>query len=83
MIKKFEIDIEKLGSEQISVLKAIHSAGEKHLQYYYSTMSVFKNPANRVKTHDTEYYEQVMPIVTNILRDYEHSQKTGDLKPGN
>ena len=64
---KFIIEIDKLKQQDISVLKAVKREGEKHLEYYYSTMNVFKNAQNRVKTFDTVYYEEVIPIINDIL----------------
>jgi hypothetical protein len=65
---KFKVDIEKLKTQNISVLKAVLREGERHLRYYYSTMSVFKHPESRVKTQDTVYYEEVVPIIVEILQ---------------
>jgi hypothetical protein len=69
--KKFIVDIEKLKTEDINRLRNLYKEGEKHLKYYYETMSAFKNPERRVKTYDTAYYEEVMPIVMSIIRNYE------------
>jgi hypothetical protein len=67
--RKFIVDVDKLRSEQISVLKAIYKEGTAHLDYYYRTMSAFSNPENRVKTFDTKYYEDVLPIIIDILKN--------------
>jgi len=67
MQEKFKIDVEGLRQEQISVLKAIYKEGTRHLHYYHSSMSCFKYPEKRVKTFDTKYYEDVLPIVIDIL----------------
>lgn len=69
--EKFKVNIEELQSMQVKVLKATYREGEKHLRYYYSTMSAFSNPQNRVKCHDTKYYEEVMPIIAKILKQHE------------
>jgi hypothetical protein len=67
--------IETLQGMQISILKAIYKEGEKLLKYYNTTMSVFKHPELRVKTHDTKYYEEVMPIIAKVLREHEQLKK--------
>jgi hypothetical protein len=69
--KQFVVDIEKLKAEDINRLKNLYKEGEKHLKYYNESMSVFKYPERRVKTYDTVYYEQVMPIIIDIIRNYE------------
>ncbi len=63
----FKIDVDKLKALNISVLKATYKEGEKHLRYFYGTMSVFKHPELRLKAHDTVYYEKVVPIIAEIL----------------
>lgn len=68
--EKFKVDVEKLRTLQVSVLKAIKTEGEKHLKYYHSTMSTFSHPALRIKTHDTRYYEEVIPIIVRILEEH-------------
>lgn len=74
--EKYKIPpIETFQEMQISVLKAKYKEGEKHLKYYYSTMSVFKYPEKRMKTFDTKYYEEVLPIIAKILREYEQLKK--------
>jgi len=72
--EKFKINIESLRSSQINVLKAIKKSGEAHLKYYHETMSAFKNPEKRMKCHDTKYFEEVLPIVNEILEEY-HNKK--------
>ncbi len=69
---KFAIDIDNLKQSQDMVLRAIYREGEKHLKYFASTMTAFKNPKNRVVTHDTVYYQEVMPIIIAILREREN-----------
>ncbi len=69
--EKFTVDIEKLRTEQISVLKATYREGERHLKYFASTMSAFAFPEKRVKTFDTKYYEEVMPVIARILKEHE------------
>lgn len=70
--KTFVVDKEKLKGEQLVVLRAIQKAGQKHLSYYHESMAAFQHPERRVKTFDTVYYEEVMPIVIDILRNYEN-----------
>lgn len=67
----FVVDVDKLKAEQISILKAVYKAGDKHMKYYYSTMNAFKHPELRVKTFDTQYYEQAMPEIAKILQEYD------------
>lgn len=67
----FNIDVDSITKEQIKILRAICEEGQNHLKYYHDTMSVFKNPQNRIKTFDTCYYERVMPSVIDIIRNYE------------
>jgi hypothetical protein len=73
MNEKFIVDAEKLSVEQTLVLKAIYREGERHLKYYTKTMDVFKNPSARLKCFDTTYYESVMPIIIQILRNREEN----------
>lgn len=68
--EKFKVNIDSLRATQISVLKAIKKSGEAHLKYYYGTMSAFKFPEKRMKCHDTKYFEEVLPIVDEILKEY-------------
>lgn len=72
--EKFKINIESLRAMQINVLKAIKKSGEAHLKYYYGTMSAFKNPEKRMKCHDTMYFEEVLPIVDGILKEYQNKK---------
>lgn len=74
--EKFKVDIDKLRGEQISILRKIYKDGTAHLKYYHSTMSAFKNPHLRIKTFDTVYYEEIMPEVAKILREYDQVKKT-------
>lgn len=69
MEEKFKVDIEKLRVEQISVLKAIYREGIKHISYYHKSMAAFRNPELRVKTFDTKYYEEVLPIIIDIFQN--------------
>ena len=68
MEEKFKVDVDALRAEQLSVLKAIYKEGMKHIQYYNDSMAAFKHPELRVKTFDTKYYEEVLPIIVEILR---------------
>lgn len=70
----FTVDLDRLRQEQVSVLKAIYRAGDRHMKYYHDTMSVFKFPERRIKTFDTCYYERVLPEIAKILREYEQQQ---------
>lgn len=70
MEEKFKVDVDALRAEQISVLKAIYKEGVKHLQYYHDSQAAFKHPELRVKTFDTKYYEEVLPIIIDILRNH-------------
>lgn len=69
--EKFKVNIEELQTQQLSVLKAIYREGDKHLKYFYGTMSAFKFPERRVKCFDTKYYEEVMPEIARILKQHE------------
>jgi hypothetical protein len=70
--EKFKIpEIETLKQEQIMVLKKINREGIRHLKYYHSTMDAFRFPELRVKTQDTVYYEEVLPIIAKILMEHE------------
>lgn len=71
---QFTVDINRLKQEQVSVLKAIYKAGDKHMKYFHSTMGAFKFPDRRMKTFDTCYYERVLPEIAKILREYEQRQ---------
>lgn len=73
--EKFKVDIDKLRTEQVSILRKIFKEGTAHLKYYHSTMHVFKFPDLRIKTFDTKYYEEVLPEVSKILREYDQSKK--------
>jgi hypothetical protein len=73
--EKFKVDIDKLRTEQISILRKIYKDGTAHLKYYHGTMSAFINPHLRIKTFDTKYYEDVLPEVSKILREYDQSKK--------
>ncbi len=72
---RFKVDVEKLRSMQVQSLKTIKRIGEKHMKIFHKTMSAFKHPENRLKCHDTAYYEKVLPIVNEILRDYSNIKK--------
>lgn len=74
--EKFKVDIEKLQGEQITILRKIHKDGTNHMKYYHGTMSAFQNPHLRVKTFDTKYYEEVLPEVARILRDFDQTKKS-------
>jgi mannitol/fructose-specific phosphotransferase system IIA component (Ntr-type) len=67
MQDKHNVPVDKLKDVPVPLLKAIRKAGEKHLAYYSKTMSVFKHPEKRVKAFDTKYYEEVLPIIKEIL----------------
>lgn len=69
--EKFKVDIDKLRTEQLSVIKSIKREGVAHMSYWYKTMSVFKFPERRVKCYDTMYYEQVLPEVDKILEEFD------------
>lgn len=73
--EKFSVDIDKLRTEQISVLRAIYREGTKHLKYFSETMKAFAHPENRVKTFDTKYYEEVMPEIARILKQHEQIKR--------
>lgn len=73
--EKFKVDIDKLKSEQVSIIRKIYKDGTAHLKYFHSTMNVFQFPNLRVKTFDTQYYEEVLPEVARILREYDQSKK--------
>jgi hypothetical protein len=73
--EKFKVDIDKLRTEQISILRKIFKDGTAHLKYYHSTMIVFQYPERRIKTFDTKYYEEVLPEVSRIIREYDQSKK--------
>lgn len=66
--KKYNIDLNKLHDTQISVLKRVEREGQKHLKYFYSTMDVFEFPDKRVKCHDTIWFEEVLPIIQDALK---------------
>ena len=69
---KFKIDIGSLRSLQISVLRNLKKVGDRHLEYYNSTMSAFKFPEKRMKCHDTVYYEAMLPEVNRILEEIDN-----------
>lgn len=69
MKKVYRVEVDQLKDLDIAIIKSVYREGDKHLKYYHNTMHAFKNPANRVKTFDTVYYEQVMPFVIDILRN--------------
>lgn len=71
----FEVDVEGLRREQISVLKAIKRVGERHMKYFHETMAAFKFPERRMKAFDTQYYERVLPEVNKILGEYNKLQQ--------
>lgn len=73
--EKFKIDIDKLPSMSVMVLKATLKTGREHLKNFQTTMSAFKFPEKRLKCHDTIYYETVVPIIENILVEYEKLKK--------
>ena len=73
--EKFAVDIDKLRTEQISVLKAIYREGQKHLKYFSATMSAFTYPEKRIKTFDTKYYEEVLPEIARILKQHEQLKR--------
>jgi hypothetical protein len=75
MVDKFEIDVEQLKQEQVSVLKSMKMEAEKHLNYFNSTMHAFSNSENRVKCFDTVYYEEVLPIIDKILNEHEFRKR--------
>lgn len=62
---------DQLTDLDVSVLRAIKREGEKHLQYFYSTMKHFQFPERRLKCFDTLTYERVLPKVERILREKE------------
>jgi|JI9StandDraft_1071089.scaffolds.fasta_scaffold00044_65 hypothetical protein len=62
------LKIEHLAEQQIKVLKAIKKEGEKHLKYFYETMKYFTYPERRLKCFDTNYYEEALPRIEEILR---------------
>lgn len=68
-MRLFKIEADKLKEVDIAIVKAIYREGTKHMKYFHSTMSIFKNPANRVKTHDTLYYEEILPYTIEILKN--------------
>lgn len=78
MTDKYIVDIDKLKQEHVSVLRAIQKEGLEHMKYYNSTMGAFSSPENRVKCHDTIYYEEVLPIIKNVLDEYERRQKKSE-----
>lgn len=67
------VDIDKLPEQHIKVLKAIKKEGERHLEYFYSTMKHFKFPEKRMKTFDTKYYEDALPFIDKILKEKENN----------
>jgi len=69
-VEKYKIDIENIHQEKISRLKQVQKAGYKHLDYYHNSMSVFEFPERRVKCYDTIWFEEVLPIVTKILKSH-------------
>lgn len=68
-------DINTLQDIDISILRKTFKEGEKHMKYYYSTMSAFSNPENRVKCFDTEYYERVLSEIAKLLTEYDKRPK--------
>jgi hypothetical protein len=69
MQERLNVPVEQLNEVPINLLKAIKKAGERHIAYYYKTMSMFKYPEKRIKTFDTEYYEKVLPLIKVILEN--------------
>lgn len=72
--EKYKINIDSLRATQINVLKAIKKSGEAHMKYYHSTMEAFRFPEKRMKCHDTKYFEEVLPIVDQILKEYKEKK---------
>lgn len=72
---KFKVDVDKLRNEQISILRKIYKDGTEHLKYYHGTMYIFQFPELRIKTFDTKYYEEVLPEIAKILREYDQAKK--------
>lgn len=68
---KFKIDLNNLHQEKLSRLKQVQKAGYKHLEYYNNTMAAFQFPERRIKCHDTIWFEEVLPIITKILKSHE------------
>lgn len=75
--EKFKIDISKIGELGIAVARRYKKIAEEHLLYYYKTMEVFSNPVARIKCHDTVYFEEILPIVNNIIAEHESRKSTG------
>lgn len=73
--KKFVVDVESLRGEQLNILEAIYKEGEKHIREFHERAKAFKYPERRVKCFDTVYYEQVMPIIVEILRNHKETRK--------
>lgn len=65
----FRIAPEKLGEQQINVLRALQKEAQRGLKYYHSTMHVFDFPEKRAKGFDTAYYEKVLPIIDELLNN--------------
>lgn len=59
---------EELRTMELKILGAIYREGVRHLQYYVETQKHFKNPQARLKTFDTIYYEQMLPMIIPILK---------------
>ncbi len=67
---KFKVDPSHLQDQQVSVLKALYREGDRHMKYYHSTMGAFKFPEKRMKCFDTKYFEEVMPMIEDILKQH-------------
>lgn len=61
-------EIQSLAEQQVKVLRAIKKEGERHMEYFDSTMSAFKNPQARIKCFDTLYYEKALPYIDQLLK---------------
>lgn len=73
--EKFKVDLEKIRGSQITILRKIFKDGKEHLKYFHETSKAFQNPELRVKTFDTKYYEEVLPEVARILREFDQQKK--------
>jgi len=72
---KFKVDPSLLQDQQIKVLKALYREGDRHMKYYHSTMAAFKHPELRMKCFDTKYFEEVMPMIEEILKQHAQLKK--------
>lgn len=71
MVGKYNIDVDNLQNTQVSVLRRVQRDAIAHIKYFYDSMSAFKYKERRVKCHDTKWFEEMLPIVSKVLKEYD------------